>query len=84
MLEIFPTPKKETQKVKKKLSLVRGGTKCCMFFASPTQPLPRLCARALMLFSLPCIADNVTLEVLVKCCLAGSVVKFPPAGRFQR
>ena len=49
-----------------------------MFFAAATQPLPPLCACALMYFSLPCIADNVTLEVLVKCCLAGCVVKLPP------
>ena len=78
MLEFFLTSKRETQKVKKNLSLVRGGTTCSMFFASSTQPLPPLCARALMHFSLPCIADNVTLEVFVKCCLAECVVIFPP------
>ena len=77
-MEIFRTPKRKTQKVKKSISLVRGGTTCWMFFAASTQPLPPLCARALMHFSLPCIADNVTPEVLVKCCLAYCVVIFPP------
>ena len=78
-LEFFRAPKRKPQKVKTCLSLVKGGTPCCMFFfAVSTQPLPQLCARALMHFSLPCIADNVTLEVLFKCCLAGCVVKFPP------
>ena len=76
MLEKNQTPKMETQKVKKNLSLVRGGTPSCMFFVSPTQPLPPLCARALMHFSQSCIADNVKLEVFVKCCLAGCVVQF--------
>ena len=64
--------------MKKNLYLVRGGTTCCMFFVAPIQPLPPLCARALLHFSLPCIADNVTLEVLVECCLKGCVANFPP------
>ena len=46
------------------LSLVREGAIGCMFFASPTQPLPPLCAQALMHFFPLCIADNVILEML--------------------